>query len=82
MQKRANYELKVQRKKHTDEQIRIELEIKGKYSHLEQTVAKLSVQNEEIRNMKELVKLYLLKKSGLKLADMPSILKETPSSID
>jgi len=45
-------------------------------------MAKLSVQNDEIRSMKELVKLYLLKKSGLKLSDLPSILKETPSSND
>jgi hypothetical protein len=36
-------------------------------------MAKLSVQNEEIKNMKDLVKLYLLKKSGLKLSDMPSM---------
>jgi hypothetical protein len=33
-------------------------------------MAKLSVQNEEIRNMKELVKIFLLKKSGLKLSDL------------
>ena len=35
MQKRANYDLKVQKKKMTDEQIRKELEIKSKYSHYE-----------------------------------------------
>jgi hypothetical protein len=33
-------------------------------------MARLSVQNEEIRNMKELVKIFLLKKSGLKLSDL------------
>jgi hypothetical protein len=33
-------------------------------------MARLSVQNEEIRNMKELVKIFLLKKSGLKLGDL------------
>ncbi len=43
MQKRANYELKVDKKKFNDEQIRIELEIKSKNSHLELTIAKLSV---------------------------------------
>ena len=43
-------------------------------------MAKLSVQSEEIKNMKELVKIYLLKKSGLKLSDMPSMLKESPQS--
>ena len=33
-------------------------------------MAKLSVQNEEIRNMKDLVTIFLLKKSGLKLSDL------------
>jgi len=45
-------------------------------------MAKLSVQNVEIRNMKELLKIYLLKKSGFKLSEIPSLLKETPSSTD
>ena len=80
MQKRANHDLKLQKKRQNDEQIKIELDIKSKYSHIEQTMAKLSVQNEEIRNMKELVKIFLLKKSGLKLSDLQS--KESPSSSD
>jgi hypothetical protein len=33
-------------------------------------MARLSVQNEERRNMKEWVKIFLLKKSGLKLSDL------------
>jgi hypothetical protein len=45
-------------------------------------MAKLSVQNVEIRNMKELLKMYLLKKSGFKLSEIPSLSKETPSSTD
>jgi hypothetical protein len=44
-------------------------------------MAKLSVQNEEIRNMKELVKIFLLKKSGLKMSDLQSM-KESPTSSD
>lgn len=32
--------------------------------------------------MKELVKIYLLKKSGLKLSDLPSMIKESPTSSD
>ena len=81
MQKRANHDLKLQKKRQNDDQIKIELDIKSKYSHIEQTIAKLSVQNEEIRNMKELVKIFLLKKSGLKLSDLQSM-KESPSSSD
>lgn len=56
----------MQKKRLTEEQIRIELEIKARRAHLEFTSEKLKVQIDELQHMKDLLKSYLAKKSGSK----------------